>query len=101
MDRAGPGGHGARVLRGQAAGTAEVSSRGCRMAVGPSRVRSTRFTVSLEGDRLVIRGGGWGHGVGLCQMGARGMAIEGKSGEEILHHYYPGATLARLNEAAR
>jgi stage II sporulation protein D len=51
-----------------------------------------------EGGRLeavVFAGRGWGHGVGLCQVGAYGMALRGQSYREILAHYYPGATLAR------
>jgi stage II sporulation protein D len=43
---------------------------------------------------IVATGRGWGHGVGLCQIGAFGMALLGRSAEEILGHYYPGTTLA-------
>ncbi len=38
-------------------------------------------------------GGGWGHGVGLCQYGAEGMAQKGFSYQKILQHYYPGTNL--------
>jgi stage II sporulation protein D len=41
-------------------------------------------------------GRGWGHGVGLCQNGAYGMALAGHSAEEILKHYYPGIDIAPL-----
>lgn len=41
-------------------------------------------------------GGGFGHGVGLCQTGAIGMALEGKSFQEILRHYYRGAKVDRI-----
>lgn len=44
----------------------------------------------------VLRGGGWGHGVGMSQYGAYGMALEGRSAAEIIGHYYSGATLADL-----
>ena len=43
-----------------------------------------------------LKGMGWGHGVGLCQMGALGMALAGKNHEEILLHYYPGSSLPRM-----
>ncbi len=43
---------------------------------------------------MVIRGGGLGQGVGLCQFGARGMAAQGAGWAEILEAYYPGADLA-------
>ncbi len=44
-------------------------------------------------DHILLRGLGWGHGVGLCQMGALGMALDQIGYKEILHHYYPGTTL--------
>ncbi len=42
---------------------------------------------------VVLRGAGWGHGVGLCQLGALGMALIGHDAETICRHYYPSATL--------
>ena len=50
----------------------------------------------VEGETLVIEGRGWGHGVGLCQYGARGRAGRGLDYRDILSWYYPGAELARL-----
>ena len=47
-------------------------------------------------ERLVIRGGGFGHGVGMCQTGAIGAAQRGWSAETILAHYYPGTVLRNL-----
>lgn len=44
---------------------------------------------------FVARGAGWGHGVGLCQIGAVGMALRGLDWQEILLHYFPGSTLER------
>ncbi len=46
----------------------------------------------------VFTGGGWGHGVGLCQVGAFGMASAGYTYREILGHYYPGTQIRRLEE---
>jgi stage II sporulation protein D len=62
-------------------------------------LKSSMFLVEPECDRhgrFQLLGGGHGHGVGLCQHGAMGMAREGKDVEEILAHYYQGATLERL-----
>lgn len=59
-------------------------------------LKSTLFEVSREGDSFVFRGAGFGHGVGMCQMGAIGMAGAGKSHEKILGHYYRGTHLHRL-----
>lgn len=50
----------------------------------------------LYPDRFIIRGAGWGHGVGLCQIGAAVMASKGFDHREILSHYYPGATLQSI-----
>ena len=69
-----------------------------RMAVGPDVVRSTRFDSRIEGDKVVFTGRGWGHGVGLCQEGACGMAMKGYSAFDILRHYYQGITVERLKD---
>ncbi len=58
-----------------------------------SHLYSSWFDVAFEGQEVVFRGHGWGHGVGLCQIGAAVMAASGKSYREILQFYYPGTTL--------
>ncbi len=67
-----------------------------RKAVGYSKLPSTAFEAHREGDNFVFIGKGSGHGVGLCQFGAKGMAEAGKNYQEILQYYYPGVTLSRL-----
>jgi stage II sporulation protein D len=67
-----------------------------RLAVGPRTLPSTYVEILPAADGFAFRGRGWGHGVGLCQWGSRGMAREGCSATDILMHYYPGATLRRL-----
>jgi stage II sporulation protein D len=59
-------------------------------------LKSTLFTVTREGDTFVFQGAGFGHGVGMCQMGAIGMATAGRSHEKILAHYYRGTHIHRL-----
>jgi SpoIID/LytB domain protein len=59
-------------------------------------LRSSLFVVEMQGSGAVFHGAGFGHGVGLCQTGAIGMAEAGKSYHEILRHYYPGTTLRKL-----
>ncbi|MCA9039864.1 MAG: SpoIID/LytB domain-containing protein [Planctomycetaceae bacterium] len=54
---------------------------------------SPTFKLELTDEQLHFLGAGHGHGVGLCQWGARGMAIEEKTVEDILNHYYPGVTI--------
>ncbi len=68
-----------------------------RAAVGYANVKSTLFEVIDEGDNIVFEGRGAGHGVGLCQWGAKAMAEQGKSYREILEFYYPGAEIAGLS----
>lgn len=51
--------------------------------------------VSIDGDRVTITGRGFGHGVGMCQFGAEGLARTGRTAEGILSHYYPGAHIAQ------
>ena len=59
---------------------------------------SSWFEVAHENGVWTLSGHGWGHGAGLCQIGAAVMATEGKTYEEILTYYYPGT---RLNEKMR
>lgn len=67
----------------------------CGRALGWARVKSCRFTVKKAGNNWLFSGHGLGHGVGMCQWGARGMAMQGKSWQQILRHYYTHATLRR------
>jgi SpoIID/LytB domain protein len=62
-----------------------------RRALSRSHLYSSAFVAAIESGRIVLRGAGWGHGVGLCQIGAAVMANQGKSYREILGHYYRGA----------
>ena len=69
------------------------SGKTLRSALG---LRSTAFTVSFEGDEFVFSVAGFGHGVGMSQYGAKLLAAEGWSYEDILEHYYPGTVLSKL-----
>ena len=62
-----------------------------RRALSRSHLYSSAFVVEREPSRFILRGAGWGHGVGLCQIGAAVMASQGKTYREILSHYYRGA----------
>ena len=48
----------------------------------------------------MLKGKGWGHGVGLCQIGAAVMASQGYSFTDILSHYYPGAVVGPVPDSA-
>ncbi|MEE0974005.1 MAG: SpoIID/LytB domain-containing protein [Paludibacteraceae bacterium] len=58
-----------------------------------SHLYSSAFVVEKEGDTFTLYGAGWGHGVGLCQIGAAVMAEKGYTYKEILAHYYPNTIL--------
>lgn len=62
-----------------------------RKTLSQSHLYSSAFTVKRENGDFVIYGAGWGHGVGLCQIGAAVMGSKGYGYREILAHYYKGA----------
>ncbi len=66
-----------------------------RRWLSDSHLKSSAFEVHWDGDHLTLDGSGWGHGVGLCQIGAAVMAAKGYSFDRILLHYYPDSTLER------
>jgi stage II sporulation protein D len=67
--------------------------QGIGRRAGWRAVRSTYFTVLTTKDYVMLDGVGSGHGVGLCQWGAEGMARQGFKYKDILRHYYPGTEL--------
>ena len=72
-----------------------------RRALSESHLKSSAFEVEWDGDCCILRGKGWGHGVGLCQIGAAVMADRGYDCGEILAHYYPGAVIEKLEDDGR
>jgi SpoIID/LytB domain protein len=89
-----------RISRLKVVGTARTMVVGkelmIRKMLSESHLKSSAFDVEWQGDGLVLHGRGWGHGVGLCQIGAAVMSCEGYGYREILGHYYPGATIERI-----
>lgn len=65
-----------------------------RRFLSESHLKSSAFDVSRESDRFILQGRGWGHGVGLCQIGAAVMGHRGYAYSEILAHYFPGTKLS-------
>lgn len=66
-----------------------------RRIIGYTEVKSTWFTAKTSSNRIQFEGQGYGHGVGMCQWGAKGMADAGFSYRDILKTYYPDAQLTR------
>lgn len=73
-----------------------LSGKDFRQFLGADVIRSTNFTINIEGQKVVFSGKGWGHGVGLCQWGALGMSKKGHSYSEILDFYYPGSQVRKV-----
>ncbi len=84
----------------------EIVGEKCSMIIGKeliirrwlsdSHLYSSAFVVDRDGSDFILRGAGWGHGVGLCQIGAAQMAAQGYSYKEILAHYYSEAAIDRI-----
>lgn len=66
-----------------------------RRALSESHLYSSAFVVEKQGDTFTLIGAGWGHGVGLCQIGAAVMGDKGYAYDEILRHYYPGSEIEK------
>ncbi|MCE2390467.1 MAG: SpoIID/LytB domain-containing protein [Proteobacteria bacterium] len=81
-------------------GEVRLSGHELRQVLGGRARRSARFEVRRSGTGVRFLGSGAGHGVGLCQWGARELALQGRTYAEILAHYYPGTRLARLDGTA-
>lgn len=72
-----------------------ISGKELRQWIGANQLRSTNFTVKIDGDVAIFTGYGWGHGVGLCQWGAYRLSYQRWTAEDILQYYYPGS---KINE---
>ncbi|HOQ24741.1 MAG TPA: SpoIID/LytB domain-containing protein [Bacillota bacterium] len=87
------------LIRGDK-GEHRLSGEAIRRTLGG--LRSTLFTVEPKlgkdgrPEYFIFTGGGWGHGIGLDQSGAAGLAAEGWDFRQILSHYYPGAILESI-----
>lgn len=77
-------------------GTFSVPLKTIRADLG---LRSAFFSVAADGQGIVLRGRGYGHGVGLCQEGAMAMAARGINYEQIIKFYYTGVIIADIKDA--
>lgn len=82
-------------------GVKEIKGYKFRLALGPNVIRSTNFTIRITPKGVMFRGKGWGHGVGMCQWGAFGMAKRRFNYKAILKFYYPGAEIKNYAEVIR
>ncbi len=74
-----------------------VNATDLRLALGSTKMRSTLLTsLKIENGKVHMAGKGYGHGVGMSQWGAYGMAQEGKSAEQIIKHYFQKVEIAQI-----
>ena len=67
-----------------------------RKALSDNYLYSSCFVVDRDGSNFIMKGAGWGHGVGMCQTGAAMMALQGFKYREILSHYYQNVEIVKL-----
>lgn len=67
-----------------------------RKAFSESHLYSSAFIVEKTDGKFLFKGAGWGHGVGLCQIGAAVMGAKGYTYKEILAHYFPGSKIEKI-----
>jgi len=79
-------------------GRLEIRASNFRMAMGPNLIKSTLFAMERMGGKIKFYGRGWGHGVGMCQWGAKGMAERGASYRQILCYYYPKTRIEKWED---
>lgn len=89
-----------RIYRLQIVGTKRSQIIGKELLIrrwlSESHLYSSAFVVDRDGSDFVLHGAGWGHGVGLCQIGAAMMAEKGCSYTQILNHYFPDTEISKL-----
>jgi stage II sporulation protein D len=84
-------------LVGSTGSAFDIQAEDFRLAVGAARMRSTDCRFAHDRDAIIFsEGRGFGHGMGLCQWGAQGQALQGRSAAEILQCYYPGSNFTRV-----
>jgi stage II sporulation protein D len=77
-------------------GSARLRGNDFRRVIGYETIKSTLFAVALDSGVAHFSGRGYGHGVGMSQWGAKGMAEQGYTAGKILEYYYPGTTFGSL-----
>ncbi len=99
-------GHSGRLIKLKIAGEKKEMIIGKELVIrrwlSESHLKSSAFIIEKEGEvegfpeSFILKGAGWGHGVGLCQIGAAVMGEKGYSHQEILKHYYQNAVITKL-----
>lgn len=89
-----------RIIRLQITGTLRTMTIGkelvIRQAFSESHLYSSAFIIEKQQDKFIFHGAGWGHGVGLCQIGAAVMGAKGYTYQEILQHYFKDSEIRKI-----
>jgi len=65
-----------------------------RLAIGSEKMKSNLLEdIQIEDQKLIIKGKGYGHGVGMSQWGAKAMAIKGEDAEDIIRYFFKDVTI--------
>lgn len=78
-------------------GTINLTGNQFRLLFPPQKLKSTYFTAKKIDKKLVINGRGWGHGVGMCQWGAKGRSEKGIKYDDILKYYYKNIKFQKIS----
>ena len=99
-------GHSGRLIKLKISGEKKEKIIGKELVIrrwlSESHLKSSAFIIEKDGEiegfpeRFILKGAGWGHGVGLCQIGAAVMGEKGYTYQEILKHYYQNAEITKL-----
>jgi stage II sporulation protein D len=79
-------------------GIIKLTGNELRLLFPEKRIKSMFFTAKKVKDGLILTGHGWGHGVGMCQWGAKGMAEQGANFKDILRYYYKGISISEAGQ---
>lgn len=79
-------------------GTLKISGNDFRQMFPEKRIKSMYFSAAKKGKSFLFEGRGWGHGVGMCQYGAKGLADKGADYKKILQYYYRGVSIDTISK---
>jgi stage II sporulation protein D len=92
-----PGGSAIDIVVKYSKGEFVMNAYKFRLAIDAWRIKSNTFkSIKKQGDKFFFIGNGWGHKVGLCQWGARGMGLDGKNHRQIIAFYYPKTKIEKV-----
>ncbi|MDR0823420.1 MAG: SpoIID/LytB domain-containing protein [Endomicrobium sp.] len=92
-----PGGSAIDVIIKHSKGETMMNAYKFRLTIDAWKIKSNTFkSIKKQNDKFFFIGNGWGHKVGLCQWGARGMGLDGKNYAQILSYYYPKTKIEKV-----